>query len=349
MRKRGIGLAIGLWACGTPATPPPARPAPTPVATAAHRLKRKAHADGIAAYERKDFAACGRLLAEAEDFYNAACCYARAGELDAAFAQLGRAADRGHRADFTTDDDLAAMRGDPRWPGLLARQAEVRAKLDRTRNAELAEIYRADQADRALPYDHIEWSQVEPRDAARRARVDAIVAAGQARTADDYYHAAMVYQHGATVPEIQRARDLALRAVALDPDHQDARWLAAAAEDRVLVYQYQAQKWGTQFKRVDGKWIVWPVDPAITDDERDAWNVPTLAEARASAEAMNAKAAAAAAAKAASADAKPAAQAPSADAKATKVDAKTDAKATKVDAKPDDAKADAKAAKVDAK
>jgi hypothetical protein len=98
----------------------------------------------------------------------------------------------------------------------------------------------------------------------------------------------MVYQHGNAADEIQRAHDLAAKAVELDPAHDAARWLAAAAEDRKLMYEYKPQKWGTQYKKVDGKWIVWPVDPAITDAQRAEWDAPPLAHAYAHAAAMNA-------------------------------------------------------------
>jgi hypothetical protein len=139
-----------------------------------------------------------------------------------------------------------------------------------------------------VPVDQIDWAAVTPRDQARRRRVDAIVAAGQAKVADDYYHAAMVYQHGDTPDDAGRAHDLALAAVKLDPGHDTARWLAAASLDRQLMYQGKPQRYGTQYKRLDGVWTLWDVDPTVTDDERAAWNVPPLASALARAAAMNA-------------------------------------------------------------
>jgi len=314
-RLLGLGLGLGLIACAPAAAPPaprspaqqaaatptgatpPARAdraAPATGAAAAagpSRAERRAqHAQAMAAYTRKDYAACGPAFERADDRYGAACCRALAGEADAAFALLARAIDDGLQQDLAGDDDFAALHGDPRWQATLDRQAARTAAHDRTLNAELVAIYHEDQGDRAVSsYEQIDWDKIRPRDQARRKRVDEIIAAGGARAADDYYHAAMVYQHGETVDEIQRAHDLAMRAVALDPNHKQARWLAAAAEDRTLSYAYKAQKWGTQFKKVDGKWIVWPVDPAITDDERDAWNVPSLAEAEARVAGMNAK------------------------------------------------------------
>lgn len=50
------------------------------------------------------------------------------------------------------------------------------------------------QADRRST--NMDWSVVEPRDTARRTRMRAILDAGQLRTADDYYAAAFVFQHG---------------------------------------------------------------------------------------------------------------------------------------------------------
>jgi hypothetical protein len=54
------------------------------------------------------------------------------------------------------------------------------------------------------------------------------------------------------------------------------------------MYEDKPQKWGTQYKKINGTWVVWPVDPAITDEQRDAWNVPPLAEAQAQAARLNA-------------------------------------------------------------
>ena len=126
------------------------------------------------------------------------------------------------------------------------------------------------------------------RDAERRARVREIVDKGGATTSTDYYHAAMVYQHGTEVPEYDEAHRLAMKAVELDPENKEAKWLAAAAKDRSLMWQGKPQLYGTQFKKVDGRWVLWDVDPTITDEERAKWNVPPLAEQRKKLETLNA-------------------------------------------------------------
>ena len=259
-----------------------------PEPTAAERAHAKV--EGLAAYDRQDWATCATLLARAGDWYDAACCSARGGDDAAAFVSLDRALAQGFRdaAHAGVDPDLASLHDDPRWPTFVASVEARHAAYAATLNAELLRLYEDDQADRAVPVDQIDWAAVTPRDQARRRRVDAIIAAGQAKVADDYYHAAMVYQHGDTPDDAGRAHDLALAAVKLDPGHDTARWLAAASLDRQLMYQGKPQRYGTQYKRLDGVWTVWDVDPTVTDDERAAWNVPPLAEALARAAAMNA-------------------------------------------------------------
>lgn len=284
-------VASGPAAGAAPA--PAVAPAPMPTPAPLTRAERAAlKRDGMAAYDRKEWATCARLLEQAGDHYDAACCYAQAGDRDRAFALLDRAIrvdgflDGAHLA---KDTDLTALHGDPRWEATVKTIAAAAAERKARLNAELLQIYDDDQGDRRKPFSEIDWKVVGPRDQARRKRVDEIVAAGGAKVADDYYHAAMVFQHGDTPAEIQHARELALKAVAIDPGHKSARWLAAAAEDRKLMYEKKPQKWGTQFQRPGGKgkWVLYDVDPSTTDEEREAWNVPPLAEARARADRMN--------------------------------------------------------------
>ncbi len=221
----------------------------------------------------------------------AACCHSLGGNREAAFTQLAIAIDGRYRdlPRLDRDADFQALYSDPRWASERARLIGKIAEDAKHTNAELQRIFTEDQADRmGKAYEQIDWPKVGERDKQRRQQVDAILAAGGTKVAADYYHAALVYQHGETPEEIQRARDLALKAVELDPEHDQARWLSAAAEDRKLMFEKKPQKWGTQFRKIDGVWVVWEVDPAITDAQRDEWNVPTLAEAQARAARMNA-------------------------------------------------------------
>lgn len=111
---------------------------------------------------------------------------------------------------------------------------------------------------------------------ARRGRVEELIAAGALATAADYYHAARVLQHGERLAHWWRAHELARTAAALG--HPQARYQAAAALDRWLMRGGRPQKYGTN-SVIDGdRWRVWDHDPATTDAERAAWDVPPLAE-----------------------------------------------------------------------
>jgi len=120
--------------------------------------------------------------------------------------------------------------------------------------------------------------------------VKEILAAGDVKAADDYFHAAMVLQHGQGPEDYKLAHELALKASELDADHSTARWLAAAAKDRYLHSIGEPQIYGTQFRKVDGKWTLEPIDEsAVTDEERARWGVPPLASAKEREKAMNAR------------------------------------------------------------
>ncbi|HEX6904779.1 MAG TPA: hypothetical protein VF789_34045 [Thermoanaerobaculia bacterium] len=155
-------------------------------------------------------------------------------------------------------------------------------------NTDLAKLYEEDQADRAGTLKDTDWAAVEKRDAERRRQVLEIMEKGGARVAADYYHAAMVFQHSIQPEDHDRAHAWCVKALELEPDLKGARWLAAASKDRALMWRGQPQLYGTQFRKVDGKWILWEVDPSITDEERAKWGVPPLAVAKERVEKLNA-------------------------------------------------------------
>jgi hypothetical protein len=155
---------------------------------------------------------------------------------------------------------------------------------------ELSDIFLADQAERTNhpAYDTPAYWQLRERDAARRQRVSELLADGRVTAPDDYFHAALIFQHGETLEDIWRAHLLAQKAAEMGAtqtiDGKDSRWLAAATLDRWLMYQGKPQQYGTQFVPDGKRYRLWDVDPATTDAERAANHVPALQEQRKHAE-----------------------------------------------------------------
>lgn len=147
-------------------------------------------------------------------------------------------------------------------------------------NDELGHLFEADQEDRSAR----RLEGLIERDAARRSRARELVDGGLVETADDFFHAALLFQHSTAIEDNELAHALAKRAAELGHGH--GRWLAAATLDRSLVHRGSPQKYGTQYHAVDGRWQLNEVDPATTDDERAAWDVPPLAELMARADRM---------------------------------------------------------------
>lgn len=148
-------------------------------------------------------------------------------------------------------------------------------------NSELLALLNADQLDRQAGHT----PGLRDRDDERRRRVDELLRQDAARTAEDYYAAAMVFQHGGNRDNYWRAHELAKRSAELGS--AKAKWLVAASYDRWLMHGGLPQKYGTQFRTEGERWILWPVDPATTDEDRAAFSVPSLAKAQAHADEMN--------------------------------------------------------------
>ena len=153
-------------------------------------------------------------------------------------------------------------------------------------SAELATMFAADQA--ARRGENIDWAVVSAQDAERRDAVMAILNAGGIRTAQDYYNAAMIFQHGDSEDDIRLAHSFATIA-ASSGNTSAANWLKAASWDRLMLRYEQPQWYGTQYVRDEsGRWVLYEVHPdAVTDEQRAAWSVPSLAEAQARVAQMN--------------------------------------------------------------
>ncbi len=149
-----------------------------------------------------------------------------------------------------------------------------------TDNPVLARLFQQDQAEREG--DKIDWQQLARHDSDRRERVQALLDAGRVQSAADYYHAAMVFQHGDSLMDYRMANALATMAMALDRDDAHYRWLVAASWDRLLMHQLQPQWYGTQFKGDARGMYLYPTQvDAVSESERKKMVGHTLAESRA--------------------------------------------------------------------
>lgn len=153
------------------------------------------------------------------------------------------------------------------------------------RSAALVRLLAEDQAeDRAVLAGQPAYVVLRSRDLARREAVRQLLADGWPEDADALYAAAWVLNHGDRSDEAALGSRLAARAAELG--RPGARWLAAAALDRSLMYAGLPQKYGTNIVPDGVGWRLWDVDPATTDAERLANDVPTLAEMQARAAAI---------------------------------------------------------------
>jgi hypothetical protein len=153
-------------------------------------------------------------------------------------------------------------------------------------NPELATLFEADQAARS-PGTTIDWRTVGEQDRARRARAREMLDSGQINSADDYWRAAFIFQHGDRPEDYLLAHSLAVAAIGLG--RQDATWIAAATMDRYLHSIGKPQIYGTQFQLRDAEMTQGNFNRELLPDQvRRSSNVPTLAEQARSLDEMNA-------------------------------------------------------------
>lgn len=144
-------------------------------------------------------------------------------------------------------------------------------------NVKLASLYQADQTERTGAIE--DWSIIAENDSKRRIRVLEMMDADSLVTANDYYHAAMILQHGSDSVAYKLAWDLAVIAVSLDSTHHSVVWLTAAAQDRFLLSIGKPQVYGTQFVVYSDVWYLQVLDQsAVSDTDRQRKGTRTLSE-----------------------------------------------------------------------
>lgn len=152
----------------------------------------------------------------------------------------------------------------------------------------LKTMYEEDQSDRMS--GNIDWQIVSRRDSLREARVYELLDSNMVRTSADHYHAAMIFQHGGDTVASGMAVKMMRKAVALDSGIN--KWLLAAAIDRDLMRKGEPQIYGTQFTKssMEAPWELYQLDSTqVSDEERKAYGVETLAEQKEKLKMMNKK------------------------------------------------------------
>jgi hypothetical protein len=247
-----------------------------------------------AAYDQKQWDQCAELFARGSDSgaqYNAACCLALGGKHDAAFEALDRAIGKGYRdADhMNADEDLAGLRGDPRWAkaneAVAAKTAEWEKGLGQPAlRKEILALVTEDQAARNAwisvgMKDHPEVAKrVQDIDTKSTARMKEIVKQygwpGKSLVGEDGANGAwLLVQHADLDHDFQKQClpliEAATKTGEVKPQHY------AYLYDRLATAEGKPQRYGTQFQN-DGPFPI--EDEAHVDERRKAVGLGTMAE-----------------------------------------------------------------------
>jgi hypothetical protein len=138
---------------------------------------------------------------------------------------------------------------------------------------ELEKLFLADQSDSRPNGTPEEAAATDARARERRNKVSAILASGSIQSGEDYFRAALVFQHGNTPQDHMMAHILAT--IAGYKGYKQGRWLSAAALDAYLRSLDKQQIFGTAYlikgdRELDEKFL--------SDALREEFCVPSAAE-----------------------------------------------------------------------
>jgi hypothetical protein len=138
------------------------------------------------------------------------------------------------------------------------------------------ELLSEDQADRKDHSISGNAGLLTERDTLRRQAVRELIQSNELTTADDFYYASMIFHHGNSIEDSERAMELSKKAI--DLGHEKAKRMYALCIDRYLIKQGKLQKFGTQYHKRDANsmWEMIPLDPNTTDEERRKYDVESL-------------------------------------------------------------------------
>jgi hypothetical protein len=121
-------------------------------------------------------------------------------------------------------------------------------------------------------------SLLTKNDRERRRIVQDLIRTNKLVSAEDYYHAAMIFQHGGSILDSVKAVRFSKISHALG--YKKALKFYATCLDRLLLKRGQKQKFGTQSWKKDAKskWKLSPIDSRTTDEERKRYDIAPLKE-----------------------------------------------------------------------
>ncbi|MDG3583355.1 MULTISPECIES: tetratricopeptide repeat protein [Galbibacter] len=167
---------------------------------------------------------------------------------------------------------------------LLLLIASTSTYLNAQNNIQLQQMADADQKARMNTFAAGDWKALIEQDSIRRTKVYKLLKDGKVKTAQDYLNAGIIFQHGNDTIASKMAVTCFDKAINMDPSLN--RWWYAAAVDRDLMRRGAPQIYGTQYVQTDdgnGNTIMaqYKTDTTkVTDEERQYYYVPTLAEQR---------------------------------------------------------------------
>lgn len=265
------------------------------VADSLHREKnfREAAATYNAAFEA--FKGKGFV----NDRYKAACTYARIGNIDSAYYNLFRIADKGGWSEYDfliSDSDLFVLHSDARWNSLVNKvrknKAEVESHLNKPLAQELEKIFDDDQKYRLL-VDSAE--KVSAKNPVRMDSLRNVIRAYDSKNLSRVIE--LLDKYGwLGIDDVGRKGNQALYLVILHSDpatrkkylpimrEANERGKAAASElalleDRVLLDEGKNQRYGSQlkFNPDNGMYELYPIDdPAGVNERRQEMGLAPL-------------------------------------------------------------------------
>jgi len=117
---------------------------------------------------------------------------------------------------------------------------------------------------------------IDERDQKRIDKLEKILEGSPKLMGIDCFRAGIIYQHGPGLESIKKARDIAKKGA--DLGDSSSAWLHAAATDRMNMWEGKKQKFGTQFTKKDGRWVLYSTDTSTTDEVRAKYNVMPMSE-----------------------------------------------------------------------